>query len=160
MNVYPYREAKSLIVSLCEASKNGDFATRNSFFDLLKTHPDLAVQGYNVFGKIFFWNEASRRLYGYTEKEAINEDLFDLILPLPMRQLARDMIASGAKTGKMPEANCCDLVHQDGHYVTVYSGHVMFKWEDSAVPEFYCVDLPTSPDTEGDIGNNPKKNAR
>ncbi len=148
MKKYPYKEAKETITSICNAAHAGQFDTRDKFMALLDQNPHIAAQGYNPHGKIFFWNEASAHLYGHSEAAAVNQDLFELILPDEMRHLARDMILCAAKTGKMPDAGACDLVRYDGSFVTVYSGHVVFKWEN-AYPEFYCVDLP--------IDNEPDK---
>ena len=30
---------------------------------------------------------------------------------------------------------------QNGEYITVYSGHIVFQWSDATTPEFYCIDL-------------------
>ena len=63
-----------------------------------------------------------------------------------MKKLARDVITAGTKTGRMPSAGSCDLIRKDGEYISVYSGHLIFQWEDSTGPEFYCVDMAVDPD--------------
>jgi len=141
MRKYTYAEGKQLIQSICNAAKEGEYDTREKFFALLRNHPEIAVQGYNAFGKIFYWNATSTRLYGYSEAAAFNKDLFDLILPPEMRQLARSVISMAVESGKTPDASACDLLHRDGGYVTVFSGHLMFRWDDAVPPEFYCVDV-------------------
>lgn len=148
MKKYPYQEAKTTIRSICEAAAKGHFDSRDKFMAVLEENPHIAAQGYNPYGKIFFWNDASADLYGHSESAAINQDLFELILPPDFRKLAHDMVTAAAKTGKMPEAGPCDLVRYNGHFVTVFSGHLVFKWDDTAVPEFYCIDLPTCPDSD------------
>ena len=140
MKKYPYKEAKALIESICKAAGNGEYDTREKFFSMLEANKDIAVQGYNSFGKIFFWNKASAELYGYNEAAAVNKDIFETILPPELRQLARSMIQSAAKTGKTPEPSSCDLLHRNGDYVTVFSGHLMFLWDHAVTPEFYCID--------------------
>ena len=115
---------------------------------LLDENPHIAVQGYNPYGIIFYWNDASAHLYGYSEAAAINQNLFELVLPPEMQPLAQDMISCARKTGKIPEAGPCDLLRHDGDFVTVFSGHLMFKWNGAATPEFYCIDLATCPDPE------------
>jgi PAS domain S-box-containing protein len=141
---YSYPEAKALIGSICEAAHAGEYDTHDEFHRMLDSHPDIAAQGYNSFGKIFFWNEASVRLYGYSERAAVNQDLFELILPPEMRRFARDMIAAAGKTGKTPDAAACDLLHRSGDYITVFSGHLMFQWDKATTPEFYCIDVAIS----------------
>jgi PAS domain-containing protein len=145
MEKYIYPEAKKLILPICEAAAAGKYDTREKFHALLEANPDIAAQGYNAFGKIFFWNQASADLYGYSEVAAFNKDLFELVIPPGMRQLARDMILTGSKTGKMPDPSACDLLHRDGGYVTVFSGHLMFRWNRGCPPEFYCIDVGIAP---------------
>ena len=140
MKKYSYEEAKALIQSICRAAGKGAYDTREKFLDVLEANPDIAAQGYNSFGKIFFWNKASALLYGYNEAAAINRDVFETILPPELRQLARSMIRSAFETGKVPEPSACDLLHRDGAYLTVFSGHLMFTWKDATTPEFYCID--------------------
>jgi PAS domain S-box-containing protein len=138
---YSYQDAKKAVHAICEAAEAGNYKTRESFMDMLEATPHLAVQGYNAFGKIFLWNTASAHLYGYREAEAVNQDITELVIPPEMRQFARDMISNGRKTGRMPDAAPCDLLTSSGDYVTVYSGHLVFKWDNSGSPEFYCIDL-------------------
>lgn len=138
---YSFKEAKAIIQTICAAAEAGEYKTRESFMSMLAENPHIATQGYNAFGKIFFWNEASSHLYGHRESEAINQDLVEIVLPPEMRSFARDMIFNARKTGKMPEAGPCDLLKNSGEYVTVFSGHVVFQWDDATIPEFYCIDL-------------------
>ena len=138
---HAYKDAKETIQTICNAANAGEYDTREKFMAMVEQNPQVAVQGYNAFGKIFYWNEASVGLYGYREDEAINQDITELVIPLEMRQLARDAIARGRKTGKMQDPSPCDLVHSSGNYVTVLSGHLVFQWENASSPEFYCLDL-------------------
>lgn len=140
MKKYSYKEAKALIQSICDAADKGEYDTREKFIAMLEANPDIAAQGYNSFGKIFFWNKASSAMYGYSEAAAVNRDIFEMILPPELRQLARSLIKSAMKTGKTPEPSSCDLLHRSGEYVTVFSGHLMFRWDHAVTPEFYCID--------------------
>jgi len=145
MKKYSYKEAKTLVQSICKTAVDGEYDTREKFHAMLEANPDVAAQGYNAFGKIFFWNKASIHLYGYSEASAINRDLFETVLPPEMRQLARDVVFASTKTGKTPEPSSCDLLQRNGEYVTVFSGHLLFNWDGPATPEFYCVDVGIEP---------------
>ena len=147
MKKFTYNEAKKLILSICKAAADGEYDTREKFHAMLADNPDVAAQGYNVFGKIFFWNKPSILLYGYSEAAAVNKDLFETILPPEMRPLARDLVFAATKTGKTPAASSCDLLQRNGEYVTVFSGHLMFQWNNASTPEFYCVDVGIEPQT-------------
>jgi PAS domain S-box-containing protein len=141
MKKCPYNQAKEAILDIHRAAVSGVFDSREKFLALLDANPQIAVQGYNPYGIIFYWNDASADLYGHSESAAINRNIFELILPPEMRPLAKDMIACAQKTGKTPEAGACDLMRHNGDRVTVFSGHLMFNWDGAAVPEFYCIDL-------------------
>ena len=145
---YPFKDAKKEIEEICNGMNTDAFDSREKFMAMVDQNPHIAVQGYNAFGKIFFWNTASSHLYGYRESEAINQDLVDLILPPEMRSFARAMISNAQKTGKMPDAGACDLLHNNGEYITVFSGHVVFSWNNATTPEFYCVDLAIDHENE------------
>lgn len=142
MTKFSIQDARSIINELCEKADHNGFPTRKSFMDMIARNPLIAVQGYNCFGKIFFWNNSSVTVYGHRVEEAINKDLVELIIPPEMRKFVRDMITLGAKSGNMPDPGACDLLHADGSYVTVYSGHLAFSWDGASTPEFYCLDLP------------------
>jgi PAS domain S-box-containing protein len=145
---YAYKQAKQIIDSIHQPAMAGEFDTREEFISMLRKNPHVAVQGYNAFGKIFLWNHAAVHAYGYTEAEAINQDLIELILPPDLRGLARDMISSARETGKMPEPGPCDLVRKGGEFVAVYSGHLVFQWKDTNSPEYYCIDLLLADDED------------
>lgn len=141
MKIYPLKEAKKIIGSICKDAGLGTYDTREKFMAMLDQNQHIAVQGYNTFGKIFYWNTASSLLYGYRESEAINQDMVDLILPPEMRKFARDMISNAFKSGMFPEAAPCDLLRHNGDYVTVFSGHLAFQWNKAPTPEFYRIEL-------------------
>lgn len=141
MRKYVYKEAQQLIQPICEAAAAGNYDTREKFYAMMNAHPDIAVQGYNSFGKIFFWNKPSAHLYGYSETAAVNRDLFETIIPPEMRPLARDQVQAATKTGRMPKASVCELLQRNGGFVTVFSGHLIFHWDHASVPEFYCIDV-------------------
>ena len=145
MKKYAYKHAKEIIQSICTAAEAGEFDSREKFHSMLSANPDVAAQGYNRFGKIFFWNPASSALYGYNEAASVNQDLFELILPPELQQFARDMVSVASKTGKLPEPGAFDLIRRNNEFVTVFSGHLMFQWDDGSSPEFYCIDLGIEP---------------
>jgi len=141
MNAYPFKEAKEKIDSICRKAAENGYPTRECFYTMLQENPDIACQGYNAFGLIFFWNTASHLLYGYREEEVIGCNLFDLILPQELHTFARDAVAVARKTGRTPSPGPVDLLHRRGQRLHIYSGHLVFRWDKRAEPEFYCIDI-------------------
>jgi len=111
-----------------------------NFYELIENLPLVAVQGYNKQRRVIYWNEASRRLYGYTREEAQGQLLEDLIIPDFMRE---DVIAAHRNWldhGISIPAEEIELRHKNGHLVPVYSSHVMIK-QDTGECEMFCIDI-------------------
>ncbi len=56
------------------------------FQKLLNDIPNIAIHGYDKDGNIFYWNNASEKLYDYTKEEAINSNIFELVTPVEFRE--------------------------------------------------------------------------
>ncbi|GGD64142.1 putative bifunctional diguanylate cyclase/phosphodiesterase [Lacimicrobium alkaliphilum] len=114
--------------------------SEEKFYELIESLPMVAVQGYNKKRQVIYWNEASRRLYGYTREEAQGRLLEELIIPDFMR---KDVIKAHQnwldKNISIP-AEEIELKHKDGHLVPVYSSHVMIK-QDTGDCEMFCIDI-------------------
>ncbi len=59
-----------------------------------------AVIGIDSYGTIEFWNPAAKDMFGYSEKEAMGQDLHDLIATPADRNKAKQGLPSFAKSGK------------------------------------------------------------
>ncbi|MEX0604393.1 MAG: EAL domain-containing protein [Marinobacter sp.] len=136
---------QELVLPHSSANANGRSLTaikqsEQKFYELIESLPMVAVQGYNRKREVIYWNEASRRLYGYTREEAQGELLEDLIIPDHMRE---DVVRAHQhwldKNISIP-ANEIELKHKDGHLVPVYSSHVMIKL-DTEECEMFCIDI-------------------
>ncbi|MBD1390433.1 EAL domain-containing protein [Neiella sp. HB171785] len=110
------------------------------FRRLIEALPTVAVQGYNRNREVIYWNDASRRVYGYSKQEALGQKLEHLIIPEPMREAVVQAHHEWVVEGKEIPASELSLLHKDGHLVPVFSSHVMLK-QDSDQPEMFCVDV-------------------
>ena len=59
---------------------------------IIEEVPSVAVQGYDEERRVTFWNKASEKLYGYSEKESLGKKLEDLIIPLNMREQVQTLV--------------------------------------------------------------------
>ena len=104
---------------------------------------NVAVQGYNKFREVIYWDKASENLYGYYKEEALGKKLEDLIIPDFMREdvirLHNEWITKGVEipAGELP------LLHKNGSTVFVYSSHVMIK-DTIGNLEMFCIDIDIS----------------
>lgn len=125
--------------------REGELLLRESeerFRRLLEEIDGVAVQGYTLDGTVRYWNRASTDLYGYSQSEALGRNLLDLIIPPEMRDDVRENLARIGQGGKIPNGEL-DLMHKDGHQITVHSSHAIVQ-RPGQVPELFCVDIDIS----------------
>ncbi|HCL90553.1 MAG TPA: hypothetical protein DHW70_04455 [Candidatus Atribacteria bacterium] len=53
-------------------------------------------------GKIIFWNKAAEKIFGYTSEEALNNDLFDILIPSEYHQFFKEGFNRFKDTGEGP----------------------------------------------------------
>lgn len=123
-----------------------ELALRSSeerFRNLAESSP-FAIQGFTPDGTIFFWNQGSERLYGYTADEALGRDLGELIIPEEVKPLYRkslEIAAAKEESGEYMPPTDVELLHKDGHRILVHSIHTVVVFEGGE-REFFCIDLP------------------
>ena len=113
--------------------------TEERFRTLFDNAP-IAIQGYNPYGIIHYWNNECEKVYGYTKDEAIGKNLIDLIIPPEMRTFVSEAIKQGSKTGELPPQENLLLMRKDGSRVPVFSSHTLLKPKENET-EFYCLDV-------------------
>lgn len=114
--------------------------SEQKFHELIESLPMVAVQGYNKKRQVIYWNEASRRLYGYTREEAQGQLLEDLIIPDDMREGVIKAHQDWLEKDISIPAEEIVLKRKDGRLLPVYSSHVMLK-QDTGDYELFCVDI-------------------
>ncbi len=117
--------------------------SENRFRSLLQDIPSISVQGYQMDGTVIYWNEASEKLYGYTNEEAIGQNILDLIIPPEMQERVAEEIRNMSKTRIAIPPSELSLLKKDGLRVPVFSSHTILNKEGSR-PELFCVDLDLS----------------
>lgn len=114
--------------------------SEQKFYELIESLPMIAVQGYNKKREVIYWNDASRRLYGYTREEAQGQLLEDLIIPHHMREDVIQAHHNWLINNVSIPSEEIELRHKEGHPVPVYSSHVMIK-QDTGECEMFCIDI-------------------
>ncbi|NHZ47613.1 PAS domain S-box protein, partial [Nitratidesulfovibrio liaohensis] len=115
-------------------------SSEERFRSLIENALNLPVQGYDRERRVFFWNAASERLYGFTRQEAMGRRLEELIIPADMADAVLRDVAHWVETGIAPRAGELRLHHKDGSPVAVYSSHVALQGPGGE-PEMYCIDV-------------------
>lgn len=120
-----------------------DLANEQRFRNIFEATRHIAVQGYNRFHEVIFWNKASEDLYGFTAAEAIGKKLEELIIPEHMRNIVFDAIENWHTNNQAIPSGELALKHADGYEVWVYSNHVMIETQGRR--EMYCLDIDLEP---------------
>ncbi|MEN1761120.1 PAS domain-containing sensor histidine kinase [Anoxynatronum sibiricum] len=118
-------------------------AKENAFHDVMMKIPALAVQGYRMDGTTVYWNEASEKLYGYTQKEALGKSLLSLIIPPEMHKQVKEHIRVMSRTKIPVPAGELTLKHREGTPVEVFSSHSIITLKNGDT-YLYCFDIDLS----------------
>lgn len=113
------------------------------FRKIVHNAPTVAIQGYTPDGTVFLWNKANETIYGYTAKEALGQNLLDLIIPPEMRATALQNIAHLSQYIGPSHNEELTLRRKDGTPAHVYSHHLAIQIDNRT--ELYCIDVDLAP---------------
>jgi len=120
-----------------------DLANEQRFRNIFESTTNIAVQGYNRYHEVIFWNKASQELYGFSADEVMGRKLEDLIIPDFMRSGVYDAIEDWHLLNHAIPSGEIPLQHKDGKEVWVYSNHVLIQTPNDK--EMYCLDIDLGP---------------
>ena len=110
------------------------------FKTLMDDVSEIAVQGYKPDGRVFFWNKASEKLYGYTRSEAMGQNILDLIIPENMKPEAKRQFREIRKGRRHFDPREYELRRKDEEPVHVYSTHTVLTHANNE-KELFCIDI-------------------
>jgi len=120
-----------------------DLENEQRFRNIFETTRNIAVQGYNRFHEVIFWNKASEDLYGFSAADAMGKKLEDLIIPGFMREGVHQAIENWHEKDEAIPSGELALQDAQGNEVWVYSNHVLIDTPDHK--EMYCLDIDLGP---------------
>lgn len=120
-----------------------DLENEQRFRNIFETTRNIAVQGYNRFHEVIFWNKASEDLYRYSAADAMGKKLEDLIIPGFMRDGVHQAIEDWHEKDEAIPSGELALQDAQGNEVWVYSNHVLIDTPDQK--EMYCLDIDLGP---------------
>ena len=109
------------------------------FRELIEDVAEISIQGYDEERRVTFWNQASEKLYGYTEQEALGQRLEDLIIPAEMRAEVVRLQRRWVERGEKIPSGELTLRNKLGGPVPVFSSHVMLETQHGK--EMFCLDV-------------------
>jgi diguanylate cyclase (GGDEF)-like protein/PAS domain S-box-containing protein len=120
-----------------------DLANEQRFRNIFETTTNIAVQGYNRFHEVIFWNKASEDLYGFKAVDVMGHKLEDLIIPDFMRSGVYEAIENWHLLDHAIPSGEIPLQDKNGNEVWVYSNHVLIETPNDK--EMYCLDIDLGP---------------
>jgi len=120
-----------------------DLENEQRFRNIFETTRNIAVQGYNRFHEVIFWNKASEDIYGFSAADAMGKKLEDLIIPGFMREGVYQAIEDWHEKDTAIPSGELALQDASGNEVWVYSNHVLIDTPDHK--EMYCLDIDLGP---------------
>lgn len=117
--------------------------SESRFRTLLKEVKSVAVQGYRPDGTIIYWNKASEDFYGYTDQEALGQNLIDLIIPEEMQEQVRQAFREMKDSTDPHPSGEIRLRHKDGRILEMFTSHALYQGSDGVV-ELYSFDIDLS----------------
>ena len=110
------------------------------FLDLLNNIPNIAVHGYNRDGRVIYWNEGAKNIYGYEFAEALGKPITDLIIPKVIQMEIKTAIDNWFENNVAIEPMEIPLHRKDNSTVYVYSSYIMLQ-DNGENCELYCIDI-------------------
>ncbi len=145
LQLLSFRSKPAFVANILDitARKRAEAALANSerrFRRLFEQLPNIAVKGYDKNRTIIFWNDASEKLYGYTETEAVGTKLDELIIHQEFKEQVIQSVDRWIEKGIEIPASELNLKRKDGSTVAVFSSHIMLR-DSNGDPEMYCIDI-------------------
>jgi len=103
----------------------------------------VAIQGYDKNRKVVYWNLASEKLYGHTEKQAIGQTIERLFIPQNEHESVIHCYDNWLTNEQAVPSTERILLHANGMPLHVFSSYVKLKNQDTAC-EIYRIDIDLS----------------
>lgn len=107
---------------------------------IINNAPNVAIQGYNIDGRVLFWNKAAEGIFGYTEEEAFGKTLDQLMLDKDRACEFQAILRAIDKSNKPFGPSEWECKNKKGEKVTVYSTIFPISLRDGK-NEFICMDV-------------------
>ena len=102
--------------------------------------PNVAIQGYDIDGRVMYWNKAAEKIFGWSKDEAIGKTLDKLILDEETTHEFHSILKKITETNKPYGPSEWKFINCEGREGTVYS--TIFPIPSSSGKyEFICMDI-------------------
>jgi two-component system cell cycle sensor histidine kinase PleC len=135
-----------------ENQKNQLVLYEMKFLDFIDNVPDVAVQGFDLDGKVHYWNLASEKMYGYTKAEVMGQKISDLIISAEHVDNFESVIAYMQRDRNYKQACEASFLAKDGRKLPVFSSYSAVPVSDEKLEVFSMeIDLTERKRMEQDL---------
>ncbi|MFQ3610026.1 MAG: ATP-binding protein [Fimbriimonadales bacterium] len=106
---------------------------------IIENSPTVAIQGYDLEGRVVFWNRASEQMYGYRQEDAIGKTLDQLIFTPEESIEYLEMLHEVADTGQPTPLREWEIVTATGERRYILSSLFPVWWRDRRI--VICADV-------------------
>ncbi|HVK68607.1 MAG TPA: PAS domain-containing sensor histidine kinase [Polyangium sp.] len=106
--------------------------------------PNIAIEGYDLQGRVLYWNRAAERLFGWSEDEVVGKTLDGMMLDTPSTAKFVETLEEIARTSTPNGPHEWSCYRKDGGQVWVYSTIFSIPTITGA-SEFVCMDVDVTP---------------
>ncbi len=106
---------------------------------IIENAPTVAIQGYDLEGRVMLWNQASEKFYGYSKEEALGKTLDELIFTPEQAQEYLQMLRQIAETGQPAPLKEWKIRTVDGRTRYILSSLFPIRLRDETI--FICADI-------------------
>lgn len=121
LRILPYRTSENIIagvvITFAEITSIKDILSSQRLATVVSDSND-AITVHDMKGRIMNWNKAAERIYGYTEAEALQMNIFDII---PQdKQAGYKTLIKRIQTGNKHPSHQTERVAKDGRTINVW----------------------------------------
>lgn len=106
---------------------------------VIENTPNVAIQGYDLDGRVVFWSPAATRLFGWSEEEALGKRLDALMLDADGAAEFARVLREVHRSGTSTDPGEWSFTAKDGRKGWCYS--TIFEIPSGANPTFICMDV-------------------
>lgn len=107
---------------------------------IISNTPNVAVEGYDIDGRVLYWNRAAEQIFGWTEKEAMGKTLDQLILDKKSTDEFNNILRDTERLNRPFGPSEWKFKNKDGQEGVVYSTIFPIPAGDGK-KEFVCMDV-------------------
>ena len=107
---------------------------------IINNTPNVAIQGFDMEGRVLYWNRAAENIFGWTKEQALGKTLDRLILDKESAERFNSILMTIRETNQPYGPSEWKYINNEGNEGTVYS--TIFPIPSSCGKmEFICMDI-------------------